>query len=181
MKTSRQRRAGKQLDAGAMADIAFLLLIFFLVATSILDDQGILVQLPPYQEKPVTDQLADRNVLNVKLNAENQLMVEEEILPVEALRSKAKEFIFNPLGKETLAASPRKAIVSLQNDRGTSYQAYLSVYNELKAAYRELWEEAARRRYGEAYEALPVDQQRAIRKDIPLVISEAEPTDYAGR
>lgn len=179
MKTSRQRRGGQQLDAGAMADIAFLLLIFFLVATSILDDQGLLVQLPPYQEKPVTSQLADRNVLNVKINADDQLMVEDEVMVVEELRSKAKDFILNPRGSETLAVSPRKAIVSLQNDRGTSYRAYLSVYNELKAAYRELWEEEARRRYGDAYESLSADKKRAVRTDIPLVISEAEPTDYA--
>jgi biopolymer transport protein ExbD len=178
MKRINQKTSGNRLDAGAMADIAFLLLIFFLVATSIMDDQGLLVRLPPYEDTPPIEEYADRNVLVVKLNGNDEMMVEGRIMPVEELCQITKDFILNPQGKTNLATDPKKAIVSLQNDRGTTYRAYIAVYNELKAAYRELWEAEARRRHGRKFEALSEAEKKSIRGSIPLVISEAEPTDY---
>ena len=77
-----------------------------------------------------------------------------------------------------MPSSPKKAIVSFQNDRGTSYKTYLTIYNELKAAYNEIWEDEAQTRFGRTYKDLPTSLKREIRKDIPLVISEAEPSDY---
>ena len=84
----------------------------------------------------------------------------------------------NPGKRNDLPSSPKRAVISLQNDRSTSYETYLEVYNELKAAYNELWEEAARQTFGKSYEDLNITQQRSIRSEIPLVISEADPTDH---
>lgn len=179
MQNTIKRRFENAINASSMADIAFLLLIFFLVTTTILQDEGILVQLPRYEEEVIKEAIPDRNVLLIFVNANNELLVEGETLPVENLRLTAKTFISNPLQLKTLPASPRNAIISLQNDRGTSYETYLGVYNELKAAYRELWDEAAQQRFGKTYATLLGFQQKQIRKTIPLVISEAEPTDYA--
>lgn len=181
MENTTKRRSENAINASSMADIAFLLLIFFLVTTTILQDEGLVVKLPPFTEEAEPPVLAGRNVLQVLVNAQNQLLVEGEVVKVNGLRNATKNFILNPLKLETLAVSPRKALISLQNDRGTSYEMYLAVYNELKAAYRELWDEAALRQFGKVYNELTGTQQSLIRKDIPLVISEAEPTDYENK
>lgn len=172
------RREAPAVNAGSMADIAFLLLIFFLVTTKILSDQGILVRLPPYAETPPTGRVNDRNVLRVSLNARNELQVEDEEVALAQLQDAVVAFITNPDGSTDWAESPRKAVVSLLNDRGTAYHAYLGVYNEIMAAYQGIWEAAARERYAHAYQELSEKQQAAIRADYPLVVSEAEPTDY---
>lgn len=172
-----KRRFDNQVNAGSMADIAFLLLIFFLVTTTILVDEGILVKLPPW-DPTNTAQAPGRNVLDIKINSEDELLVEGTTAYIPDIRGQVKAFITNPLGREDLAATPRKAVVSLQNDRGTSYDVYLSVYNELKAAYRELWEAESSRQFGRAYERLAEWQRKRVHEAIPMVISEAEPTDF---
>ncbi len=178
LKHKKERRKAPEINAGSMADIAFLLLIFFLVTTVIESDSGIRVKLPPWEDDVVILPIIEKNVLTVKLNANDELLVEKERTSTTDLRQRAKLFIMNPQQLTTLPSSPKKAIISLQNDRGTSYDTYLAVYNELKAAYRELWEETAQRRYGKEYEMLDDSRRKAIRNDIPLVISEAEPTDH---
>jgi biopolymer transport protein ExbD len=162
-----------------MADIAFLLLFFFLVTTTILEDKGILVKLPPWsEEEPDITKLKTRNVFSVLVNASNQLLVRGEFMEVTQLRERTKEFISNPEKREDLAESPANAIISLKNDRGTNYKTYLTVYNELQAAYNELRNEAALKRYGRPYDVCTADQKVKIRNEIPLVISEAEPTAF---
>jgi len=175
----KKRRLSSEVNAGSMADIAFLLLIFFLVTTQIDFDKGILVKLPQWQEDgtpPVP--LADNNVFSIKVNRDNLLLIEGKLGEMEALRDQVKEFIINPQERDDLASAPNKAVVSLQNDRGTSYSIYLGVYNEIKAAYNELWNEESNRRYGEAYADLPKAVQKEVRNLIPLVISESEPTQF---
>lgn len=175
----RRTREAPEVNAGSMADIAFLLLIFFLVTTTIAVDKGVLVLLPPWSEdEPEVDKMKKRNVYSVLVNAQNQLLVRGEPQQVSTLKENTKEFIMNPTKREDMAEHPKKAIISLKNDRGTNYKTYLEVYNELKAAYNELREEAAQKRHGKSYKFLSKDQRRAIRSDIPLVISEAEPTDF---
>ena len=171
------RRQDNHVNAGSMADIAFLLLIFFLVTTTILVDTGIQARLPVWVENMPPKNIPERNVLKIKINAQNELFVENGRAEPTQLRSRAKDFIMNPGALPTRPGSPRKAVISLQHDRGTSYQAYLEVYNELIGAYQELWEEEAQRRYQLSYEGLPVSRQQLIRAAIPLVISEAEPVD----
>lgn len=176
--TKKKRRLSSEVNAGSMADIAFLLLIFFLVTTQIDFDKGILVKLPMWEADPPKTDIPPRNVFSIKVNRENQLLVEGELGNIEGIRSQVKEFVINPQKKANLSSAPNKAVVSLQNDRGTSYETYLSVYNEIKAAYSELWDEEANRRYGELFAELPKVAQKEIKKKIPSVISESEPTEF---
>ncbi len=179
MRTHKERRDSNAINAGSMADIAFLLLIFFLVTTTIIEDKGILVKLPRWEEEKVIVQpVPDRNLLSVKIRSDNAIMIENEPKTVDEIKALAKEFIQNPLDLPTLPKRPKNAVISLQHDRGTEYDIYLSVYNELKAAYRELWEEKALQRYRKSYDNLTMAEQKAIRSEIPLVISEAEPTEF---
>ncbi len=179
-KKSAKDRVSTEINAGSMADIAFLLLIFFLVTTQIVEDKGITVKLPPWsEEEPDITQLKTRNVFSVLVNAQNQLLVRGQPMEIRELREKAKEFIVNPQQREDLSEKPTRAIISLKNDRGTNYKTYLEVYNELKGAYDELWDEAAKRKYGTPYsEDMPLAQRKAIKEEIPMVLSEAEPTSY---
>ncbi len=168
-----------EINAGSMADIAFLLLIFFLVTTTIAEDKGVLVKLPPWSNDPPENlKMNTRNVYSVLVNADNQLLVRGEPMKVEDLKDNTKLFISNPRREEDKAENPKKAIISLKNDRGTKYRTFLTVYNELKAAYSELRDEEAGKRYGKKYANLTKDQRAAIRAEIPLVISEAEPSDF---
>ena len=168
-----------EINAGSMADIAFLLLIFFLVTTTIAEDKGVLVKLPPFSEEPPPDvRLNTRNIYSVMVNAQNQLLVRGELMKIEELKSNAKIFILNPDKRSDMSDDPTKAIISIKNDRGTKYKTYLEVYNELKSAYNELWEEAAMTKFGKNLEELKPSQQKEIKDAIPLVISEAEPTKF---
>lgn len=175
----RNTRKAPEINASSMADIAFLLLIFFLVTTTIVEDKGVLVKLPPWSsDPPEVLTLNTRNVYSVLVNAQNNLLVRGEQMRIGELKDNCKEFIINPQKREDLAENPRKAIVSLKNDRGTNYKTYLEVYNELKAAYNELRNEESMKRHGKEYDFITRDQRDAIRNDIPLVISEAEPTNF---
>lgn len=179
-KSSRDRMKN-EINAGSMADIAFLLLIFFLVTTTIVQDKGILVKLPPWSdEPPEITQLKTRNVFSVLVNGQDQLLVRGEPMQIADLREKTKEFIINPANAPDMSESPKNAIISLKNDRGTSYEQYLAVYNELKGAYAELWNERSEALYGEPYtDEMPFAQRKAIRTEIPFIISEAEPTSFS--
>ena len=176
---ARNSRQAPEINAGSMADIAFLLLIFFLVTTTIAEDSGVLVKLPPWSNEPPENlKMNTRNVFSVLVNADNQLLVRGQLTDINDLREDTKMFISNPRNESDKAENPKKAIISLKNDRGTKYRTYLEVYNELKAAYNELRNEEANKRFGKDYEYISKTQQREIRSDIPLVISEAEPTNF---
>ena len=97
---------------------------------------------------------------------------------IDKLKDNAKIFISNPQKLENMSVSPKDAIISLRNDRGTKYGTYLEVYNELKAAYNELWEEAAMAKFGKNLDELPPSKQKEIKDEIPLILSEAEPTKF---
>lgn len=173
-------RMNNQINAGSMADIAFLLLIFFLVTTTIAEDKGITVKLPPWSDDvPDATKMKTRNVYSVLVNSRDQLLVRGEQMNIRELKESAKNFIVNPANRDDMAEKPTKAIISLKNDRGTSYKAYLDVYNELKAAYNELWDDLCLVKYGINYsEELPSAYKKAIKSEIPFVLSEAEPTAF---
>lgn len=175
----KKSRAIPEINAGSMADIAFLLLIFFIVATTMDVDSGILTKLPPMPEEnnDIPPEIKERNVLTVLVNSRDQLLVEGEWTDISTLRATTKEFIVNPQKKETLPEDPTKAVVSLQNDRGTSYNAYIQVQNELKAAYNEVRNEESRARFGKKFDELTESQQKEIQAIYPVKISEAEPKD----
>jgi biopolymer transport protein ExbD len=174
---ARKSRAIPEINAGSMADIAFLLLIFFLVTTTMDSDSGITIKLPPWEEVPQENdaKIKAQNVLEVLVNANNQLLVEGQLLRVNQLRDKTKKFITNNGKDPNMSVSPEKAIVSLKNDRGTSYKMYISVQNELKAAYREVREEYALSKYGRKFEHLNDKQSEEVKEKYPQKISEAEP------
>jgi biopolymer transport protein ExbD len=172
-------RQSNEINAGSMADIAFLLLIFFLVTTQIAEDKGVLTTLPRWSdEEPDVAKLKERNVYSVLANANNELLVRNEPMSIRDLRKNAKEFISNPENRPDYAEKPEKAIISLKNDRGTKYKTYIEILNELKGAYNELRNEMAERVHGKPYEFLDKVDQRVIRAKIPLIISEAEPTEF---
>ena len=174
------KRAAPEINASSMADIAFLLLVFFLVTTTIDVERGITVRLPEWSEEPPEDlQLKQRNVFNVLVNAQNQLLVENKPAVTDDLREMAKDFIMNPRNNPELSEAPNSAIISLKNDRGTNYKTYIEVYNELKAAYNELWDEEAMATLGKHYtDDLPKKDKDKIKAKIPFVLSEAEPTSF---
>lgn len=175
---ARNNRGLQEINAGSMADIAFLLLIFFLVTTTMDVDTGIARKLPPMPEdEQIEDdsQIHARNIYVVLVNSNNQLLVEGLPMDISQLKDGAKDFINNNGLNPDLSDNPEKAIISLQNDRGTSYKTYIQVQNELTAAYNELRNDAALSDFGSRYYDLPKSQQRTIRKRYPQKISEAEP------
>jgi biopolymer transport protein ExbD len=175
------KRGTPEINAASMADIAFLLLIFFLLVTTIDTDKGLVRLLPPMPEEDIELPIFhDRNIFIVLVNSADQLLVEGEHTQVSQLKEKTKEFIMNPYKKANLSDGPQEAIVSLKSDRGTSYNMYIQVQNELAAAYNELREEMSRNSFGLAYRELTKEQQRDIRQEIPMKISEAEPENIGG-
>ncbi|MEL6388553.1 MAG: biopolymer transporter ExbD [Bacteroidota bacterium] len=178
-KKSVKDRMSNEINAGSMADIAFLLLIFFLVTTTIAEDKGVLVRLPPWSEEPPpTLKFKTRNVYSILVNANNDLLVRGEPKELAGLREGVKEFILNPNKRDDYSETPNDAIVSLKNDRGTNYETYLEVYNEVKAAYNELRNEESERQFGKLYEFLERDQKKKVNEAIPMKLSEAEPTSF---
>ena len=177
-----KRRGLPEINAGSMADIAFLLLIFFLVTTTMDIDTGIARKLPPMpeeeQEKP--PEIKAKNIYVVLINSNNQLLVEGDWTEISQLKDGAKKFINNNGLDPASSDNPQKAIISLQNDRGTEYKTYIRVQNELAAAYNELRNEAALNKFGERYIDLNKTQQKDIRKMYPQKISEAEPKNIGG-
>lgn len=158
-----RRKGAPEVNAGSMADIAFLLLIFFLVTTTIETDAGLDRMLPPI-EPPDTDVIIkQKNIFTVNINKNGQLLVEEKLMDIQDLRAEAIAFLDNGgslsgtpeycnycKGKRDASSSdnPQKAIISLKNDRETPYSTYITVQNELVAAYNDLRNREARRLYG---------------------------------
>ncbi len=177
----RKKRGTQEINAGSMADIAFLLLIFFLVTTTMDVDTGIARKLPPMPEEEITPpEIHARNIYVVLVNAADQLLVEDEFMDITDLKNGAKRFINNNGVDPNLSDNPNDAIISLQNTRGTSYKMYLRVQNELASAYNELRNNEALDRFGERYIDLNKSQQKEIRKVFPQKISEAEPKNIGG-
>lgn len=177
---AKKKRPAPEINASSMADIAFLLLIFFLVTTEIATDEGINITLPPYTDVPPPPvESNDRNTLAVNINSRDQIQVEEELTEVRELRELTKRFINNNGTDPGMSDSPLEAIVSFKGDRGTSYDMYINVYNELRGAYNELRDEASKRKFGKPFVELTDTTKINEIKDLyPIRISEAEPTEF---
>jgi biopolymer transport protein ExbD len=184
-----------QLNTGSMADISFLLLTFFLLTSSINTDMGITRKLPPLPPKDFEiPEVRERDIFTVLVNQSDRLLVENKVSDITLLRTQTKEFLTNPSNREDLPimekktidflgeiSVPKNAVISLKNDRGTSYDMYIQVQNELTAAINELRDKLSVEKFGVKFSALTnEDYIAAIKKAIPVNISEAEPENIGG-
>ncbi|MGV8136330.1 MAG: ExbD/TolR family protein [Mangrovibacterium sp.] len=190
------KRKLPEIPNASLADIAFMVLIFFLMVSTMDTDMGLERRLPPMpppdQEEDDTPPIKERNVFVVLVNAQNQLLVEGEWLDIKNLREKAKEFIANPNDDPDLPEKQEKdvpffgptmitkGVISLQNHVGTQYGTYIAVQSELVGAINDLRNELAQQKFGKPYINLNGDQQDAIQEIFPSKISEAEPKKVGG-
>ncbi len=192
-----KKRKTPGINGSSSADIAFMLLIFFLITTSMDTDKGLARRLPPpvpkdQKEKPEVD-IKRRNLLIVLINSSNQILANGELTDIRQLKDKAKEFIDNPYADESKPERTEEDVpyfgkmmvtkhhvISLQNDRGTEYQAYINVQNELAKAYNELRDDVSLKKFNKTFAELDEDQQKAVQLIYPQKISEAEPKNYGG-
>lgn len=154
-------RSKTEINAGSMADIAFLLLIFFLVTTTFPNDRGILFTLPPKpdpNEPPPDITKNDRNIFKILVNSNDQLLVEDEpVADASLIKEQVKEFVLNNGRRPTLSDNPEEAVVSFKTDRGSSYEIFIEVLDQLDAAYNEM--------YGERI-GMTGDEFRALRNTV---------------
>ena len=192
------KRKVQEINAGSMADIAFLLLIFFLVATTMNTDTGlvrILPPMPPEDQKQEDIKVKERNLFLVFINGRGDIMAgasgKQEPIDLHQLTERTKEFIVNPMDDENLPEKVNRdidlpdgskwvypvseGVVSLQTTRDTGYQSYIMVQNELTRAFNEVRDEVAQRKFGAKFSDRPEEQRNVISKAVPLKISEAEP------
>jgi biopolymer transport protein ExbD len=189
------RRELQPINAGSMADIAFLLLTFFLMTTTMDIDTGLARLLPPMPDKDeeVKSEVKERNVFVVAINKYDQVFVETKVVDISEIRKLAKEFILNPNDDPNLSEKQMeyidllgnvmvsKGVISIQNDIGTSYGKYIEVQNELAAAVNDLRNELSMQKFGRRYDDLNQFNKKdnsmieAVKRAIPMPISEAEP------
>ena len=192
------KRKVQEINAGSMADISFLLLIFFLVATTMNTDTGLMRMLPPMppeNQQQEEIKVKERNLFLVLISGSGNIMAgvpgKHEQIVLGQLKDMAKEFITNPMDDENLPEKVDREIdmadgskwtypvsegvVSLQTTRDTGYQAYIMVQNELTRAFNEVRDDVAQRKFGAKFSELNEDQRNAVSKAVPLKISEAEP------
>jgi biopolymer transport protein ExbD len=174
-----------EVSTSSMADIAFLLLTFFLTTTVINNHKGLVMLLPAWSKNMPTEPINDRNLFTIHVNSENKFLIEEiHRENLQGLRAELKEFILNNGRIKTLSDNPVKAVVSIKTDRNTSHQAFISVLNEVQAAYFEIY--AARagitsKQFRELDLNKTEDRKKydQAREGIPMNISIAEPTNIS--
>lgn len=188
------KRQVQEINTGSMADIAFLLLIFFLVATTMNVDTGLVRVLPPMPDPNVKQEdikVKERNLLLVFVSGSGNIMAGGQLIDIRQLKDKAKEFILNPYNDENLPEKEDKelelpdgqkwvypvsqGVISLQNTRDTGYQVYIRVQNELTRAFNEVRDEVAMNKFGKKFADLQEEQRKVITAAVPMKISEAEP------
>jgi biopolymer transport protein ExbD len=186
---ARKKRSAGEVNAGSMADIAFLLLIFFLVTTTIASDKGLAIRLPPKQDPndpPPEVKFNERNIFKILINSQDAMLVEGEPMDdVGQLKDQVKEFVLNYGANPNLSESPTDAVVSYKTDRGTSYEMYTEVLDELQGAYYEIYAEqlgVSSEVVRDINNAEPSLQDRydELKKEIPMAISIAEPSKAGG-
>ncbi|MEZ4875414.1 MAG: biopolymer transporter ExbD [Flavobacteriaceae bacterium] len=173
-----------EIHAGSMADIAFLLLIFFLVSTTLPNEQGIVRTLPPNCETgDCSAHIIEQNIFRIQLNKQDELMVNGELIPIRELPKRLTEFIDNNGDRtcnycqgaslETGSQNPTKAIVSLTTARESSYKEYIAVQGIISMVYLELREQYIRKVYRKKFDELSEEEMTRVRKAYPLLLSEA--------
>jgi biopolymer transport protein ExbD len=189
-----KNKKAPEINASSQADIAFTVLIFFLVVSTMDIDTGIVRMLPPMADPNVKQEdikVKERNLLLVFVSGSGNIMAGGKVISLNALKDKAKEFILNPLDdkdlpekKPTEIEMPNgskwvypvsEGVISLQNTRDTSYQRYIEVQNELTRAFNEVRDEVSMSKFGKKFADLEEAERKVITKAIPMKISEAEP------
>lgn len=181
------------INSSSTADIAFLLLCYFLMTTTMGSQTGLARRLPPMpnpNEKVEDQKINRRNIIIVRISSSDRILVGSEQIDITLLKDKVKEFLANPNDDPNMpdkemkliegwgkTVPVSKGVISLQNDRGTSYKAYIAVQNELVRAVNELRDEFARANFGKTFARLSEDEQDWVKKAVPQIISEAEPMD----
>ena len=193
---AKKKRKVPGINGASCADIAFMLLLFFLLTTSMDTDQGLARQLPrpPEKDQKIEQDINKRNILTVMINSDNRILCASEEVTLAGLRAKTKEFLENPTNAENLPLKVEENIpffgvqmitkdhlISLQCDRGTEYQAYINVQNELAAAYNELRDQVSLRQFNKKFIDLDDERKSAVMIYYKQKISEAEPQDYGDR
>jgi len=186
---ARKKRTFPEVPSASLADIAFLLIIFFIVSTTMDVDSGIYRVLPQWVDNVEAPKINKRNTFVILINKNNDLAINGEFAQVSDIGDRLKEFILNPLDKENLSEKEEteiegigsfmrsKGIVSLQNDRGTDYGAYMEVQNEIVKTINGIREEYAMQHFGMKMDKLSEVQKEAVTKAFPTAISEAEPQE----
>ncbi|NLO67609.1 MAG: biopolymer transporter ExbD [Bacteroidales bacterium] len=187
---ARKRKSTPEINGSSMADVAFILLVFFIVSTTMDVDSGIYRVLPHWVEDVEAPKINKRNTFVVSINKNNDLGINGEYAYITDIKDRLKEFILNPRDDQHLSekefkevegipgtVAMSKGIVSLQNDRGTDYGAYMEVQNELVKGFNELRDEFSMATFGMRFDKLDEAKQEAVRKVIPTAISEAEPEE----
>ncbi len=175
-----------EVSTSSMADIAFLLLTFFLMTTVINNHKGLVMLLPEWNPSVPTEKINDRNLFTIHVNAENNYMIEDiRRENLQGLRNELKEFILNNGRIETLSDSPVKAVVSIKADRNTSHEAFIAALDEIQGAYFEIY--AARAGLTpKQFRELDLNKKESrkkydqAREGIPMNISVAEPSNHIG-
>ena len=189
-----KNKKAPEINASSQADIAFTVLIFFLVVSTMDIDTGIVRMLPPMADPNVKQEdikVKERNLLLVFVSGSGNIMAGGKVISLDALKDKAKEFILNPLDDKDLPEKKptdiempdgskwtypvSEGVISLQNTRDTSYQRYIQVQNELTRAFNEVRDEVAMAKFGKKFADLDEAERKVITKAIPMKISEAEP------
>lgn len=181
-----KKREIQGINAGSMADIAFLLLIFFLVTTTINADKGLLFMLPPKTDEPVDVKIKERDLFKILINSQDMLLIEEKPAKVGDIERRVREHLTNEGRNPDLAQSSQDAIVSVKTDRGTSYDIYVQVMDAVKSAYnkeRADYLGVSLAKYIEiAKKKTPEDKElyKKAREKYPFQVSDAEPTSAGG-
>lgn len=175
------RNLSTEPNAASMADIAFLLLIFFMVTTTIVNDQGLDLLLPPFRENQITSEMHERNIFTIRINSQDHLLVENnQYKNYNTLNKDIKQFILNRGKDPSQSDSPAAAVISIKTNRGTSQEMFIHVLDEAKAAYYEIYAEALNMTPEDVRALNPNDpairvQYQTLKKEIPMNISIAEP------
>ena len=184
------------INSSSTADIAFLLLCYFLMTTTMGSQTGLSRRLPPMpteEQQQENQKVNRRDIITVKINSQDRIFAGGEPIDISMLKDKIREFLINPRNDENLPERVMtdiegfgqypvsKGVISLQNDRGTSYRQYIAVQNELVKAVNEIRDEFSLNNYGKKFIQLDEEKQEIVKKAIPQQISEAEPKDVAKR
>lgn len=177
------RRQVSEINAGSMADIAFLLLIFFLVTTTLEVDSGIARKIPPKQNKPTDILIRDKNILEIDINKNNELLVEGNVTNLSELKQIAIDFIDNGGGlnvdnqpcdwcngfKSSVSSDhPSKAFISIKTDRQTTYETYIAVLDNINRSYAVLRNRLSEKMYHKSYTVLLKEYKNSKNKDEAL-------------